>query len=516
MSEPAEKPLILLTGATGYVGGRLLEALQQSEHRVRCLARRPEYLENRVGESTSVVRGDVLDPATLPTALEGVDTAFYLVHSIGATRDFESRDRQAALNFAAAAQRAGVRRIIYLGGLDEAGEGRSNHLHSRQKTGALLRSTGVPVIEFRASIILGSGSLSFEMIRTLVERLPVMICPRWVEVLAQPIYIADVISYLTESLELPDQGSRVFEIGGADTVSFLEIMREYARQRGLRRFVLPVPVLTPNLSSLWLGLTTPVYARVGRKLIASIANATIVRVDEAERTFDVQPVSMREAIRRSIENEDRGSTPTRWFDAVSSAGPARSWGGTKFGRRLVDARRGHVAVGPDLAFAPIRRIGGTPGWYYANWLWGIRGFIDLMLGGVGVRRGRSDPEELAVGAVIGFWRVEEYEPGRRLRLAAEMKVPGRAWLEFEVEPDGEGGTMINQTAIYDPVGLLGLAYWYGIYPLHVRVFRGMLAGIVEAVGVAATQQRRVDENAQQGVNGRDAEASGGVAEAEAS
>ena len=391
MSEPTEQPLILLTGATGYVGGRLLDALQRSEHRVRCLARRPGYLENRVGESTSVVKGDLLDLATLTTALEGVDTAFYLVQSMGATRDFESRDRQAALNFAAAAQRAGVRRIVYLGGLGEAGEGLSSHLRSRQETGALLRSTGVPVIELRVSIILGSGSLSFEMIRTLVERLPVMICPRWVEVLTQPIHIADVISYLTASLELPVQGSRVFEIGGADTVSSLDIMREYARQRGLRRVMLRVPVLTPNLSSLWLGLTTPVYARVGRKLIASIRNATIVRDDEAERTFGVQPVSMREAIRRSIENEDRGSTPTRWSDAVSSAGAVRSWGGMKFGRRLVDARREHVAAGPDLAFAPIRRVGGTEGWYYANWLWGIRGFIDLLLGGSASGGGAATP-----------------------------------------------------------------------------------------------------------------------------
>jgi uncharacterized protein YbjT (DUF2867 family) len=474
-----DKLNILLTGATGYVGGRLLEALEASGHSVRCMARRPEFLAERVGPRTAVVRGDCLDPPTLPPALSEIDTAFYLVHSLGTGRNFEEQDRRAALNFGQAAAQAGVRCIIYLGGLGESGEGLSKHLRSRQETGEALRSSGVPVIEFRASIILGSGSLSFELIRCLVERLPVMICPRWVQVKAQPIHIQNVVDYLVAGLDLPPE-NRVFEIGGEDQVSYRAIMEEYARQRGLRRFMIPVPILTPYLSSLWLGLTTPVYARVGRKLIESIKNPTVVRDYEAERAFDIRPVGLAEAIRRAMRNEDREFAATRWSDAISSGRAQQSWGGVKFGPRLVDSRSARVEVPPDDAFAPIRRIGGDSGWYYANWLWRIRGFIDLLFGGVGMRRGRRDPENLAIGDAVDFWRVEKYEIGRRLRLAAEMKVPGRAWLEFEVEGSSDGGSTIHQTAVFDPVGLFGLIYWYGIYPIHGKVFEGMLRSIADS------------------------------------
>jgi hypothetical protein len=331
------------------------------------------------------------------------------------------------------------------------------------------------VIELRASIILGSGSLSFELIRALVERLPIMICPRWVRAKAQPIAIEDVVAYLEESLTL-QATSGIFEIGGADCVSYEAIMREYARQRGLRRFLIFVPVLTPRLSSLWLGLTTPVYARIGRKLIESIRNSTIVTDASALRTFAVRPMGLREAIERAIRKEDNEFTSTRWSDAISSGASPRTWGGTKFGSRLVDTRTAFVPVDRRAAFAPIRRIGGARGWYYANGLWRLRGFVDLLLGGVGVRRGRPHPDELRIGDALDFWRVEAYEPVRRLRLAAEMRVPGRAWLEFEVS-DAEGGSTIRQTAVFDPAGLWGLVYWYGIYPLHARIFKGMLAAI---------------------------------------
>jgi hypothetical protein len=331
-------------------------------------------------------------------------------------------------------------------------------------------------MELRASIVLGSGSLSFELIRALVERLPVMVCPRWVHVKAQPIAIEDVVAYLIASLDLPEDRSRVFEIGGVDQVSYAEIMREYARLRGLRRFLIPVPVLTPKLSSMWLGLTTPVYARVGRKLIEGVRNPTVVTDDEALRIFDIRPMGLGEAISRAMRNEDRKFALTRWSDAISSAGRTESWGGVKFGSRLVDSRTLSVSAGPRDAFAPIRRLGGRRGWYYANWLWRLRGFIDLLVGGVGMRRGRRDPEELQVGDALDFWRVEAYEPDRRLRLAAEMKLPGRAWLEYEVRPH-EGGSEIRQTAVFDPVGLGGLLYWYGIYPLHGRIFGGMLRAV---------------------------------------
>lgn len=470
------KPLILLTGATGYVGGRLLKALEADGQRVRCLARRPEFLRATAAAETEVVQGDILVPASLLSALKGVHTAYYLVHSMGSSGAFEEEDRQAARNFSEAARRSGVRRIMYLGGLAPRSDALSSHLRSRHEVGDLLRESGIPVIEFRASIVIGSGSLSFEMIRTLVERLPVMITPRWVSVLAQPIAIDDLLAYLLVALRLPGEESRIFEIGGADQVSYGDLMREYARQRGLPRLMIRVPVLTPRLSSLWLGLVTPLYARVGRKIVDSIRYPTIVHDATALRMFPIRPLGMKEAIARALQKEDHEFVQTRWSDALSSSGALASWGGTRFGSRIVDSRVARVPVPPPVAFAPIRRIGGTTGWYYANWLWRLRGFLDLLFGGVGVRRGRRDPEQLHVGDTVDWWRVEAFEPDRRLRLWAEMKLPGRAWLEFDVEGNAHSST-IRQTAIFDPVGLSGLAYWYLIYPLHHLIFAGMLRGI---------------------------------------
>lgn len=469
---------ILVTGATGYVGGRLLTALQGAGYSVRCFARRPEFLAPRVAPGTEIVKGDCLDASTLPAACEGVDTAFYLVHSMGSTGDFSEQDRAAAASFGAAARAAGVRRIIYLGGLGGGGH-LSRHLRSRHETGESLRASGVPVTELRASIILGSGSLSFELIRALVERLPVMLCPRWVRTTAQPIAIEDVLAYLLAAIELPAGADGIFEIGGSDRVSYADIMNEYARQRGLRRWMIPVPLLTARLSSLWLGLTTPLYARIGRKLIESVENETTVHDDRALRVFPVKPMGLAQAVKRAIANEDREYAETRWSDALSSAGQPTSWGGVRFGTRLVDSRTIDIDATPVAAFAAICRIGGANGWYYANFLWQLRGFLDLLVGGVGMRRGRRHPTELVVGDAVDFWRVEAIEPNRRLRLVAEMKVPGRAWLEFEVEPT-EAGSRLRQTAIFDSVGLLGLLYWYGIYPLHSRVFSGMLRGTARA------------------------------------
>jgi len=471
--------LILLTGATGYVGGRLLKTLESGGDRVRCLARRPEFLQPSVAESTQVVKGDVLDPPSLVAAMEGVDTAYYLVHSMVSSRSFEEEDRRAAENFAQAARNAGARRIIYLGGLG-GGPRLSPHLASRQEVGCILRDSGIPTIEFRASIIIGSGSVSFEMIRALVDRLPVMVTPRWVRVLAQPVAVEDVIAYLVAALDVQVDGSTVFEIGGADRVSYQEIMLEYGHQRGLRRLMIPVPVLTPWLSSLWLGLVTPLYASIGRKLIDSIPHETVVKDDLALRTFGVRPRGIREAIERALKNEDQEMAATRWSDAPSSRGPAQAWGGVKFGSRLVDSRLVRVSCRPAEAFKPIRRIGGETGWYYADWLWRLRGFLDLLVGGAGLRRGRRNPERLLPGDTVDFWRVEAFEPDRLLRLAAEMKLPGRAWLQFEVEEDC-AGSIIRQTSIFDPVGLLGLLYWYALYPLHSLIFAGMLRGIVNTL-----------------------------------
>ena len=471
------KNLILLTGATGYVGGRLLRALEDSGYRLRCIARRPQALRGRAGANTEVVFGDCFQPESLSAALAGVHTAYYLVHSMGSSQSFEAQDRQAAGNFAQAARQAKVQRIIYLGGLGEGAL--SPHLRSRQEVGKALAGTGLEVIEFRASIVIGSGSLSFEIIRALVERLPVMICPAWVSMAAQPIGIEDLVRYLVEALDLAEGAPPIIEIGGADQVSYQDIMREYARQRNLRRYMISVPVLTPRLSSLWLGLVTPVYARIGRKLVDSIRNPTVVRDPIALTLFSVRPQGVREIIARAIANEDREFAATKWSDAWSSRGEESSWGGARFGNRIVDSRQVSVPCSAARAFRPIRRIGGETGWYYGDWLWQVRGFVDLLCGGVGVRRGRRDPEQLQVGDTLDFWRVEAFEPNKRLLLAAEMKLPGRAWLEFAVEDKGEI-SLIRQTAIFDPIGVAGLMYWYVLYPVHKLMFGKMLNAIVAA------------------------------------
>ncbi len=465
---------ILIAGATGYVGGRLLSALQSAGDDVRCLARKPDYLIDRVRPPTTVVTGDVLNAPSLQGIFEGRDTAFYLVHSMGSSGSFEEQDRLGATNFANAARHSSLRRIIYLGGL--AGDERelSRHLRSRHEVGQILRTSGIPVVELRASIVIGSGSLSFELVRSLAEHLPVMLVPRWVSVLAQPIGIGDLISYLIASMDIDMLGSLVIEIGGADVVSYRDLIVEYARQRGLRRVLIPVPVLTPRLSSLWLGLVTPLYARVGRKLIDSIRHPTVVRDPSALNLFDIRPLGVADAMAAAIRNEDREFAETRWSGALSSAGPA-PYGGVRLGNRIFDSREITVSVSPAKAFEPIRTLGGKNGWYAFGFLWKLRGVVDLLVGGVGMRRGRPD-RELRVGDPLDFWRVESYDPPFHLRLAAEMKVPGAAWLEYEVKPAGRGA-VITQTAIFYPAGLAGLAYWYGIYPVHALIFRGMIRAV---------------------------------------
>jgi uncharacterized protein YbjT (DUF2867 family) len=492
-------PLVLLTGATGYIGGRLLKALESRGCRMRCLVRRPPMLRAKVGPSTEVVAGDVLDRSSLEAALRGVEVAYYLVHSMGSDGSFEQEDRQAARIFGEAAKVAGVGRIIYLGGLGNTEEELSAHLRSRHEVGAVLRESGVPVLEFRASIIIGSGSLSFEMIRSLVERLPIMITPKWVQVPAQPIAIEDVLEYLVAARGLPVTQARVYEIGGADVVSYADIMRAYARQRGIRLRMVPVPVLTPHLSSLWLGLVTPLYARIGRKLIASIVHSTVVRNPAALVTFPIRPLGIEAAIRNAIGSEEREFAETRWSDALSSSGALPTWGGVRFGSRLVDSRTVVVATTPDRAFAPVLRIGGETGWYAWNGLWWLRGFLDLLVGGIGLRRGRRSATRLGVGDTVDFWRVEALE-GNLLRLVAEMRLPGRAWLEFEATGDGPS-TTIRQTATFDPVGLPGIVYWYSLLPLHHLIFGGMLRGIARAALRGTSAAGLPLHNNQEGRNG---------------
>ena len=474
------KRLILLTGATGYVGGRLLRVLRQQGERIRCLTRRPSELAERVGRDIEVFEGDASNEESLKASMDGVDTAFYLIHSMGADGDFSIEDRLAAQRFVSAAEQQKIRRIVYLGGLGED-DVKSAHLRSRHEVGRIFRGSSVATIELRASIIIGSGSLSFEMIRNLVNKLPVMTTPRWVYSRAQPISIENVLDYLIQSIDVKIQKSEIVEIGGADQVGYVDIMRAYANECGLRRVIIPLPVLSPYLSSLWLGLVTPLYAQVGRKIIDSVKHDTLVSSEGARSLFSVKPMGMHEAIRRALINEDRLFAETRWSDAISSSSTPSNWGGEKFGSRVVDSRMCKLKAKTDDAFEPIRKIGGTTGWYYANWLWKLRGFIDLLFGGPGMRRGRRDPEHLFKGDTLDFWRVDDIKDPSFLRLRAEMRVPGRAWLQFEVDQSDSDYCIVRQTAIFDPKGFGGLLYWYGIYPLHAMVFRGMFRQIISAI-----------------------------------
>jgi len=469
---------VLLTGATGYVGGRLLGHLEADHDiRVRCLTRHPEALVGRTAAETDVVAGDVLDARSLVPAMSGVHTAYYLIHSMGTSRNFDALDRAAAENFGAAARDAGVMRIIYLGGLGDGGD-LSSHLASRQEVGDVLRASGVPTVEFRASIVIGAGSASYETVRALAESLPVMIAPRSINTAAQPIAIEDLIDYLLAALHL--DGGAIFEIGGQDRVSYAQIIREYTRQRRLRRPLVAVPLLSPAASRVFLGLLTPAYGRVAGAMLDSLHNETVVNRPEARETFSIKPRDLPNAIAQALIEEDRQFAETEWLDALA-LGKRLRWSGLTFGRRVVSSRAVHVRQPPAFAFDAIRRIGGRTGWYATEWFWRARGLLDTIRGGVGLRRGRRDHVDLRVGDAIDFWRVERVERDRLLRLAAEMKIPGRLWLQFEVSPDPDGGAHIRQTTEFDPAGWVGLVYWYLLCPIHHMVFTRMLRGLARSV-----------------------------------
>lgn len=474
------RPRVLVTGATGYIGGRLVPRLLDAGYPVRCLVRDPARLAGRPWVSrVEVVAGDCLQPETLPAALAGVSAAFYLVHSMAAGWDFAQRDERAARQFGQAARAAGVRQIIYLGGLGDPATALSAHLRSRQHTGAVLRESGVPVTEFRAAVIVGSGSLSFEIIRYLTERLPVMICPRWVYSRAQPIAIRNVLDYLVAALDTPACVGQVVEIGGADVLTYGEMLRGYARVRGLRRWLLPVPVLTPRLSSYWVHLVTPVPAAIARPLIDGLRNDVVVRDDSARRWFPaIEPMPYEAAVRLALANVESGRVETAWSDAVaSSQGDATPVQLTTHEGMILERRQCVVAAPADRVFRVFSGLGGNTGWLYWNWAWRIRGAVDRLLGGVGLRRGRRDPRKLRAGDAVDFWRVEAVEPNRLVRLRAEMKLPGRAWLEFRADPRADGRTLLSQTALFAPRGLSGLVYWYALYPVHAMVFRGLVGRI---------------------------------------
>ncbi len=475
---PEPPRTILLTGATGFIGGRLLHQLERADFSVRCLTRRPEALAGRIAPCTDVAVGDVLDRESLAAAMVGVHTAYYLVHSMGTSRDFEDLDRRAASNFAEVAREAGVDRVVYLGGLG-SGDDLSAHLASRHEVGDILRCGGPPTVELRASIVIGSGSASFETVRALVEHLPAIPGPRWLETATEPIAVEDVIDYLFGALSLPGADSVIIEIGGGDRVTYAEVMREYARQRKLRRRVISTPLMSVAASRLLLGVLTPVYGQIAGAMVESLRNETIVHSDAARQAFPIRPRGLPEAIERALIAEDHEFVETRWSDSLSSA-RAFGWGGIAVRRRRVSSDVVQVRGPAEEAFAPIQRIGGPTGWYGVDWFWRLRGLLDRLRGGMGQRRGRRDPHNLQVGDEIDFWRVERFDPGRRLLLAAEMKLPGRLWLQFDLEADDQG-TQIRQTTVFDPAGYVGLVYWYVLYPVHRRIFGTMLRGLRRAI-----------------------------------
>lgn len=445
---------------------------------MRCLVRDASRLQGRPWcAEVDLVEGDVLRPDSLRAAMDGVAAAYYLVHSLGAGANFSERDVQAARYFGAAAKAAGVGRIIYLGGLGDPAADLSAHLRSRQQTGEALRESGLSVTEFRAGVIVGSGSLSFEMIRYLTERVPVMICPRWVYTRIQPIAVRNVLDYLVEALRVPASASQIIEIGGADVITYGEMLTFYAEVRGLRRWLVPVPVLTPKLSSYWVHFVTPIPAAIARPLIAGLRNEIIVRDDLAGRLFpDVHLLPYRTAVKLALEKLEVGAVETAWFGAIStSQGDVSPVTLTTHEGMIMEQRQMPVDAPVDAIFRAFTGLGGARGWLYLNWTWQLRGAIDRLCGGVGLRRGRRDADDIRVGEALDFWRVEALEPGRLLRLRAEMKVPGKAWLQFEVNAqEGDCRPVLTQTAFFAPKGLMGLAYWYLLYPIHGVIFGGMI------------------------------------------
>jgi uncharacterized protein YbjT (DUF2867 family) len=477
-----ENGQVLITGATGYIGGRLVPRLLAAGYRVRVLARDPQRLQGRDWlEQVEVAQGDVFNIPSLDAAMQGVRAAYYLVHSMSGSADFEHKDVLAAENFGKAARKNDVEQIVYLGGLGDPQADLSRHLRSRQETGEALRRAGVPVTEFRAAIVVGAGSVSFEMIRYLTERLPVMVCPRWVYTRVQPIAIDDALEYLAAALKTPQSKRKIIEIGGADVLTYGEMMMGFAQVRGLRRRLLPVPVLTPRLSSYWVHIVTPIPAGISRPLIDGLRNEVIVRDKAAKELFpDIQPLGYQAAVELALKDLNAHAVETSWSDAlVTSQGDVVPVTLTTQAGMIIERRQLVTYASPDQVYEVVSRLGGDYGWLYFNWAWRVRGALDRLVGGVGLRRGRRDPIELRPGDAVDFWRVEAADPGRRLLLRAEMKVPGRAWLQFEITPHAEGQSRLSQTAFFAPKGLSGLAYWYLLYPIHRMIFSGMIRKVTE-------------------------------------
>ncbi|MGW3493587.1 SDR family oxidoreductase [Streptomyces sp. NPDC001020] len=498
---PAADPALtcLVTGASGYIGGRLVPELLDAGHRVRCLARTPGKLRDHPwADRVETVSGDVTDAQSVARAMDGVDVAYYLVHALGAGRGFEETDRKAARVFGEQAHRAGVRRIVYLGGLAPAAvaeEKLSPHLRSRAEVGRILLGSGVPTAVLRAAVVIGSGSASFEMLRYLTERLPVMVTPRWVHTRIQPIAVRDVLRTLVGCATLPPEVNRTFDIGGPEVLTYVQMMRRYAAVAGLPpRLILPVPVLTPRLSSYWVGLVTPVPRQIARPLTESLRHEVVCQENDIERYLPSpsgHPLGFDHAVTVALRRVRDAEVMTRWSSASLPGAPSDplptdpDWAG---GSLYTDERVREADVAPDALWEVIEGIGGENGWYSFPLAWAVRGWLDRLIGGVGLRRGRRDARRLRVGDSLDFWRVEEIERGRLLRLRAEMRLPGPAWLEMRVDDNQKAPVRYRQRALFHPRGLLGHVYWWSVSPFHAVVFGGMARNIVRAA--ARTQKER--------------------------
>jgi len=487
-ADPGAGPLALVTGPTGYIGGRLIPELLAAGFRVRAMARQPRNLADREWhDQVEVVHGDAADAESLKQALAGVDVAYYLIHSLGTGEDFEALDRRHARNFAVAARDCKVGRIIYLGGLYPEAEKLSPHLESRKEVGEILLAGDVPTSALRAAVIIGSGSASFEMLRYLTERLPVMITPRWVDTRIQPIAVKDVLRYLVGSASMPPEVNRGFDIGGPDVLTYRQMMASYARIAGLKpRRVAALPLFTPSLSSHWVGLVTPVPNSIARPLVESLINEVICKEhDIAQYVPDPEDglLGFQPAVELALQRIQNHRVTTSWSSAATTGAPSDplpsdpDWAG---GSLYVDERESVVDATPEQVWSVIEGIGGDHGWYSWRLGWWARGVMDRIFGGPGLRRGRRDPFALSVGDALDWWRVEDIEKNHRLRLRAEMRLPGLAWLELIVDTDEHGKTVFRQRALFHPRGLAGHLYWKSIAPFHGLVFGGMQRNIAEA------------------------------------
>jgi uncharacterized protein YbjT (DUF2867 family) len=476
MKNMADNGIVLVTGATGYIGGRLVPRLLDAGYRVRCLVRDPVRLEGRNWQArVEIVTGDALVPESLDAALKGVRAAYYLIHGLKGGRVNAERDLRAAHNFTTAAENQGVERLVYLGELVDPTAHLSAYLRARHETGYILRQSKIPVTEFRAGMIVGAGSALFEMIRYLAEREPVLICPAWFFSEAQPIAIRNVLDYLITALMVPESAGKLVEIGGSTRLTYADMLLAYAEERGLKRKLIRTPVNAPRLSAYWVHMVTPIHWRVVLPLIEGLHARLVVHDDEAKKLFPrIQPMDFRTALHLALGRVLSDRVETSWSDAlVNTAGDLKPYLFRVESGLMLERRTMLLNLPPDMVYRAYTGIGGTRGWLYMDWAWALRGWFDKLIGGVGIRRGRRNPDDIRAGESLDFWRVEAVEKDRLLRLRAEMKVPGKAWLQFESTPQ-DGKTLLTETAYYEPRGFWGFVYWYAMWPFHAFLFDGLI------------------------------------------